>query len=400
MTIKFTTLRILQQGTESEENTRTRFVWIVLQKRYSKSLPLWKRMVESIWADRTYLEQLPHFAIQQRKKEKGDDDDKDDKKDDKDEKKKDKKDGVDEKLTLQEDKRVEPEFDFSKSILADFADSNGDGFISLYEFYILVLILQATDDVTKQAFLELSPVGELNKQQFQDCLTKIMKTGTTSKLTISRFLPDPRKEHLSQEKLQEVVNEMTDNLYKQREKLSFGEFLKLKGDMFKDMYTYEFYKFPGENGKISGEEFAKRIICYMTPNNTRKYLKDLDHVKFKGEVGLDEWMAFQDFLRQNYNEMSTRIESKGVMTRAQLKKMMKEYSTKEKLPISSDQLDIFIRILDRNGNGLIDKDEFIGVVQSLTFYGGGENTKTLERPFIDLEKKLENGKTKQKEFGK
>jgi len=187
---------------------------------------------------------------------------------------------------------------------------------------------------------------------------------------------------------------MTDNLYKQREKLSFGEFLKLKGDMFKDMYTYEFYKFPGENGKISGEEFAKRIICYMTPNNTRKYLKDLDHVKFKGEVGLDEWMAFQDFLRQNYNEMSTRIESKGVMTRAQLKKMMKEYSTKEKLPISSDQLDIFIRILDRNGNGLIDKDEFIGVVQSLTFYGGGENTKTLERPFIDLEKKVGEWKNK------
>jgi len=133
------------------------------------------------------------FCYSTKKKEKGDDDDKDDKK-------KDKKDGVDEKLTLQEDKRVEPEFDFSKSILADFADSNGDGFISLYEFYILVLILQATDDVTKQAFLELSPVGELNKQQFQDCLTKIMKTGTTSKLTISRFLPDPRKEHLSQEK--------------------------------------------------------------------------------------------------------------------------------------------------------------------------------------------------------
>jgi len=220
-------------------------------------------------------------------------------------------------------------------------------------------------------------------------LKQIIQGRTTAQLTISNFLPDPRRQSLSHAELEVVEGEIADNLFKNRQQISLNELFDTRDNVYKEIYAYEFSTFQKDKaGKISGEDFAKSIICYLSPPHVKKYMKDLDKVEWAGAIDLNEYIAFQNFLRLNYTDVAEKLESRGVLTRKHLKKLIKEYTQKVKAHISDDQLDIFIRIIDKKGNNLIHKDEFVGVVQSRTFYGSGESVNSLERPFVDLDKKF------------
>ena len=55
--------------------------------------------------------------------------------------------------------------------------------------------------------------------------------------------------------------------------------------MYKEIYEFEFNTFPhDEKGAISGEDFAKSIICYLQPNLVHKYWKELDDVNSQGST--------------------------------------------------------------------------------------------------------------------
>lgn len=60
----------------------------------------------------------------------------------------------------------------------------------------------------------------------------------------------------------------------------------------------------------------------------------------------DQYKAFQTFLRDNYNDMLAECETKGLLTRKYLKKMLDKFSKTQGASMSDEQLEIFIKVLD------------------------------------------------------
>lgn len=94
-------------------------------------------------------------------------------------------------------------------------------------------------------------------------------------------MKDPRKNHLSEEELKKVQDAITNNIFKNKNTTALANVLRLREKIYKDIYTFEFNTFKtDEKGNISGEDFAKSIICYLQPSLISKYWNDLNEEKF------------------------------------------------------------------------------------------------------------------------
>jgi len=60
----------------------------------------------------------------------------------------------------------------------------------------------------------------------------------------------------------------------------------------KELFEFEFNCFPNKKGKISGEDFAKSMLCYLEPKQVGYYMKLMKDTEFKGEVTKDEYSTF------------------------------------------------------------------------------------------------------------
>ena len=63
--------------------------------------------------------------------------------------------------------------------------------------------------------------------------------------------------------------------------------LHLKEHIEQELFKFEFDCFPKTNsGKISAEDFAKSMLCYLDTKKVMPLLKLLKDTKFDGEVSL------------------------------------------------------------------------------------------------------------------
>jgi len=275
---------------------------------------------------------------------------------------------------------------FESSALVQFADSDRNGEISLYEYYIFVAFMQTTTEDFIRFFgsLQDRPITRDELSRF----IRFIQGIKTENLTIPKYMPDPRRQHLKAEEFQEVQEQIVNNLFEGKETIQLSKLLNLRELIYKELYTFEFRTFEAdENGNISGEDFAKSIICYLDPAVVNKYWRSLDKVVWDGTITLEQYIAFQRMLRENLKVMEERIQEKGVLSRKKLRELISEYSTSDSALISDTQLNILMRVLDLNGNNRIDHDEFVGVVKSRTFYGSAEPSQNLEKPFVVLKNK-------------
>jgi len=67
---------------------------------------------------------------------------------------------------------------------------------------------------------------------------------------------------------------------------------------------------------------------------------------------LEEYTAFQKFLREHLKVLEEKIEEKGVLSRKKLKELMTEFSKGDEVKITDSQINIFLQVLDVNGNFL------------------------------------------------
>ncbi|KRX07179.1 hypothetical protein PPERSA_00336 [Pseudocohnilembus persalinus] len=289
----------------------------------------------------------------------------------------------------------EEQKDFSSTNLSNFADIDGDGMISLYEYYLVVCLIQANRDDIKQWFREKNQEKD---PKLQDTITKEqliqfynqLQQKSKTKLTITK-MPDPRKVQLTKQEFEETVKKLTEKLFKERQNniLPLKEFLKMREDLLKDILKYEFNSFPhNSKGNITGEDFAKSLISFLDVNQVKKYLKLLEDVKFNGEINFTDYYVFQKFLQDNMNSLNQVIEEKGVITRKKLKKLIESYHQKLQLKSNPDQIDIFIKILDIDRSGKIEPQEFCGIVTNRAFYGSGDSDNSLAIPFVGLKEQF------------
>jgi len=270
--------------------------------------------------------------------------------------------------------------------LVQFADSDRNGEISLYEYYIFVAFMQTTTEDFIRFFgsLQDRPITKDELSRF----IRFIQGIKTENLTIPKYMPDPRRQHLKSEEFQEVQEQIVNNLFEGKETIQLSKLLNLRELIYQELYTFEFRTFEAdENGNISGEDFAKSIICYLDPAVVNKYWRSLNNVVWDGSITLEQYIAFQRMLRENLKVMEEKIQEKGVLSRKKLRELISEYSKSDSALISDSQLNILMRVLDLNGNNRIDHDEFVGVVKSRTFYGSAEPSQNLEKPFVVLKNK-------------
>lgn len=277
---------------------------------------------------------------------------------------------------------------FESSALVQFADSDRDGRISLYEYYLFVAFLQTNLEDFVKFFGSLTD-RLITKEELRAFL-KFIQQKKQDNLTITKYMPDPRKQHLSREELDKVEEQIVSNLFENKPNIKLSKLLNLRDLIYNEIYAFEFKTFElTEDGKISGEDFAKSIICYLDPSLVNKYWKLLNKIEWDGTVTLEQYTSFQKFLRENLTKMEEKIKKKGVLSRKKLKELISDYSKGEKTQITDNQIDIFLQVLDVNGNNRIDHDEFVGVVKSRTFYGSSDKPRQrLEKPFIVLQDKF------------
>jgi len=87
---------------------------------------------------------------------------------------------------------------------------------------------------------------------------------------------------LKVEELQEVQEQIVNNLFEGKETIPLSKLLNLRELCYKELYTFEFRTFEAdEAGNISGEDFAKSLICYLDPALVNKYWRLLDNVQWE-----------------------------------------------------------------------------------------------------------------------
>ncbi|KAL4459986.1 hypothetical protein ABPG74_003512 [Tetrahymena malaccensis] len=270
--------------------------------------------------------------------------------------------------------------------LAQFADIDKDGKISIYEYYMVTAFLQI-DKSEYLDYFQQKQKNDLNAQDMQE-LFSFIKQRAKVKLTMANLL-DPRKFNVNKETFKKHIDLCIKNLLGDSTSIPATRILKIKEDITKDVYKYLFEQFEvNEEGKISGEDFAKSLISFMEHHRCKQYLKRLNNIEFKGQFSFDEFYTFSKFLTDNKERIEKTIEEKGYTNRKQFKKLMQEYQKSQNVAINIQQVDILIKVLDANNNNRIEADEFKALILNRPAYGSGEDT-TLKKPY---EKLISQGK--------
>ncbi|KAL4506490.1 hypothetical protein ABPG72_000061 [Tetrahymena utriculariae] len=270
--------------------------------------------------------------------------------------------------------------------LSQFADIDKDGKISIYEYYMVTAFLQIDQNEYLDYFKQKQKT-DLNAQDMQE-LFSFIKQKAKVKLTMANLL-DSRKFNVNKDTFQKHVDLCIKNLLGDSNSIPATRILKIKEDITKDVYKYLFDQFEAnDEGKISGEDFAKSLISFMEHHRCKQYLKRLNNIEFKGYFSFEEFYTFSKFLTDNKERIEQTIKEKGYTNRKQFKKLMQEYQISQNVAINIEQVNILIKVLDANNNNRIEADEFKALILNRPAYGSGEDT-TLKKPY---EKLISQGK--------
>ena len=104
---------------------------------------------------------------------------------------------------------------------------------------------------------------------------------------------------------------MIDNIFNKRETIDIDYLNNFKDELDYELFKFEFNSFHVKEDKITGQDFAKSMMCYLEPKIAYKYIKQLENECFPGTVSFDEYANFQRFMIDNYSLLEKEIESRG-----------------------------------------------------------------------------------------
>lgn len=123
---------------------------------------------------------------------------------------------------------------------------NGDGLISLYEYFLVVCLIQANRDDIKTWFRSQPEIKEefITPELLKGFYNNLLKNSRI-KLTITK-MPDPRKVQLSKSEYESTLQELIDGIFKKypNQKLPLKNFLAMREDLLKEILQYEYNTFP------------------------------------------------------------------------------------------------------------------------------------------------------------
>lgn len=157
--------------------------------------------------------------------------------------------------------------------------------------------------------------------------------------------------------------------------------MELKSKLKEALLHYEFYQFEvDENETISAEDFAKSLLSCLTFTQAHSYMKRIHSLNLEGRVSFNEFVAFHGLI-----ERADIIKMKIAIYRYLNKSMLRElcddfqkvdiFCKKNNVIISDTQIDVFIKMLDDDQNGMLEYEEVVDVLEGKKNIGLGKEEK-------------------------
>lgn len=120
-----------------------------------------------------------------------------------------------------------------------------------------------------------------------------------------------------------------------------------------------------ENGNIDIEDFAKSVISYSSRTQAKHFLQALrDKPLPPGEVSLDEFKAFKEFIHDDLDSLQRVMKDSGVMTLKKFDRVVKQLSEDNTYKINDNQYMALFSILDANNDGKVSYEEFNNLLRN------------------------------------
>lgn len=160
-----------------------------------------------------------------------------------------------------------------------------------------------------------------------------------------------------------------------KSEMQLKEFLEYRENLKTALRHYEFHTYEvGEDNTISAEDFAKSLLVCLPIKTSQMYVKRIHSLDLQGRVSFNEFIAFQNFI-DNADQIKKKIMAYKYITFEQLKDLAEDFACKDafckesKSKISDTQLEAFIKVMDLDGNGQLDYEEIMGVLEGRLLLG-------------------------------
>ena len=191
------------------------------------------------------------------------------------------------------------------------ADANDDGQISFTEFFFFVTVLQVNDSQMKNDFDQKG--GKMTKDQFSKNMTAHRTKTKFGGAWLEKQKFDARRIQVSNQDFLDTNKLITDKVYKDKETLTFNDYLVIKTQLQEALLHYEFYQYDviQEGGKeyISSEDFAKSLLIFLPFSKYNTYIKHIEkNLSLKDhKVSFGEFLAFHYFM-EDIEELRNQVE--------------------------------------------------------------------------------------------
>lgn len=236
--------------------------------------------------------------------------------------------------------------------------------------------------------------GKLTEREFAQALNRHRKsTKLGQKLQESKMRLDARHIKVIEEDFQVTCRRLAKALLHGKKHIELKDVVALREELQVALWHYEFFQYvalpdegkgksaPVADYEISLADFAKSLLIVMPFN---KYNQYVDRMETLGELGgkmvtFEQYVAFQLFI-SDLDDLITHVQAFRYIDKAVFSDLVEKFHAKlakkgtygRKYKISSDQVDVLFAVLDLDGNGNLDYDEIIGVLQHRNMLASGK----------------------------
>merc|ERR1712032_1238121 len=265
---------------------------------------------------------------------------------------------------------------------------DGSGDVSVVEYYIFWVLHEINiPDLRKQFKTDDPKTNNIHKSEF---LKFLKNRGDKVKINLTEtILPDGRGAKVTKKAVEDSFTAFLNNLYKDKEEIPLEKLIEMKIKLRNEIYAFEFNTFELEDGKMKAEDFAKSLISYVEPRRVNTYLKAAEKMKTKGSLTLQDYMAFKEFVIDDLEEFEERIKDYGIIGKKKYHEVLINLCKDNDNKLTEIQRNIIFEMLDTDGNGKIEYDEYLGLLKNAKKLGRSieDNAKNYSlAPIKDLKK--------------